>query len=78
MQRRVDAGPGRLAARAAGSRGRIALSDDVIDLDERRGLASRAATDSRRLVADVEANEQGLRQQREALVAALFAIPAAT
>lgn len=54
------------------------MSDDVIDLDKRRGMASQAATDSRRLLADVEANEEGLRQQRDALEAHLFATQAAT
>ena len=54
------------------------MTDDVIDLDKRRGMASQAATDSRRLLADVEANEQDLRQHREALEAHLFARQAAT
>ena len=54
------------------------MSDDVIDLDKHRGMASQAATDSRRLLADVEANEHGLRQQRDALATHLFATQAAT
>lgn len=54
------------------------MTDDVIDLDKRRGMASQAATDSRRLLADVEANEQGLRQHRDALEAHLLATQAAT
>ncbi len=54
------------------------MTDDVIDLDKRRGMASQAATDSRRLLADVEANEQILRMQRDALEAQLFATQAAT
>lgn len=54
------------------------MTDDVIDLDKRRGMASQAATDSRRLLAGVEANEQDLRQHRDALEAHLLATQAAT
>jgi hypothetical protein len=53
------------------------MTDDVIDLDKHRGMASQAATDSRRLLADVEANERDLRLQRDALESQLLATPAA-
>lgn len=53
------------------------MTDEVIDLDRHRGMASQAATDSRRLLADVEANERELRHQRDALESQLLATPAA-
>ena len=49
------------------------MTDDVIDLDKRRGMASQVATDRRRLLADVEANERDLRLQRDALESQLLA-----
>jgi hypothetical protein len=52
------------------------MTDDVIDLDKRRGMAPQVATDSRRLLADVEANERDLRLQRDALESQLLATPA--
>ena len=53
------------------------MTDEVIDLDKRRGMASQVATDSRRLLADVEANERVLRLQRDELESHLLATPAA-
>jgi hypothetical protein len=53
------------------------MTDHVINLDEHRGMASQVATDSRRLLADVEANERDLRLRREALESRLIASPAA-
>lgn len=53
------------------------MTDEVIDLDKRRGMASQVATDSRRLLADVESNERDLRLQRDELESQLLATPAA-
>jgi hypothetical protein len=52
------------------------MTDEVIDLDKHRGMASQVATDSRRLLADVEANERELRLQRDALESHMLATPA--
>jgi hypothetical protein len=54
------------------------MSDDPIDLDRRRGLAAQKATDSRRLMSQVEANEQALRERRDELESHLIAAPAAS
>ena len=53
------------------------MSDEPIELDQRRGLAAQKATGSRRLLAEVEANERNLRQRRDELEAHLIAAPAA-
>jgi hypothetical protein len=37
------------------------MTDKTIDLDQHRGMAAQKATELRRLLADVEANEQTLR-----------------
>jgi hypothetical protein len=49
----------------------------TIDLDQHRGMAAQKATDLRRLLADVEANEKALRLRQEELEAHLLAAPAA-
>ena len=54
------------------------MTDEPIDLDQRRGLGAQKATDSRRLLAQVEANERALRQRRDQLEAQLIAAPAAS
>jgi hypothetical protein len=56
---------------------RRAMADDPIKLDQRRGLAAQKATDSRRLMTQVEANERALRERRDELEAHLIAAPAA-
>jgi hypothetical protein len=48
-----------------------------IDLDQHRGMAAQKATDLRRLLADVEANERALRLRQDELEARLIATPAA-
>ncbi|MBY0317696.1 MAG: hypothetical protein K2X72_03125 [Reyranella sp.] len=53
------------------------MTDEPIELDQRRGLAAQKATGSRRLLAEVEANEHALRQRRDELEAHLIAAPAA-
>ena len=53
------------------------MTDKTIDLDQHRGMAAQKATELRRLVADVEANEQALRLRQEELESQLLAAPAA-
>ncbi len=52
------------------------MTDKTIDLDQHRGIAAQKATDLRRLLADVEANEQALRLRQDELEAHLVAAPA--
>ena len=54
------------------------MSDQPITLDGRRGMAAQKATDIRRLLAEVEANEQSLRLRQEELEMQLIAAPATT
>lgn len=54
------------------------MTDQPITLDGRRGMVAQKATEIRRLLAEVEANEQSLRLQQEELETQLVAIPAAT
>ena len=53
------------------------MTDKTIDLDQHRGMAAQKATDLRRLLAEVEANERSLRLRQEELEAHLVAAPAA-
>jgi hypothetical protein len=53
------------------------MTDKPVDLDQRRGLAAQKATELRRLLADVEANEQSLRLRQDELESHLIAAPAA-
>jgi len=53
------------------------MTDEPIELDQRRGLSAQKATSSRRLLTQVEANERALRERRDALEAHLIAAPAA-
>jgi hypothetical protein len=53
------------------------MTDEPIELDQRRGLGAQKATSSRRLLAQVEANERALRERRDQLEAHLIAAPAA-
>lgn len=52
------------------------MTDEPVELDQHRGLAAQKATGSRRLLAQVEANERILRQRREELETHLIAAPA--
>lgn len=52
------------------------MTDKTIDLDQRRGMAAQKATDLRRLLAEVEANERALRQRQDELESHLVAAPA--
>jgi hypothetical protein len=53
------------------------MTDKTIDLDQHRGMAAQKATDLRRLLADVEANEKELRLRQDELESHLIAAPAA-
>ena len=53
------------------------MTDRTIDLDRDRGMAAQKATELRRLLADVEANEDALRLRQDELEAHLLAAPAA-
>jgi hypothetical protein len=53
------------------------MADKTVDLDKHRGMAAQKATDLRRLVAEVEANETALRLRQDELELHLIAAPAA-
>jgi hypothetical protein len=53
------------------------MTDETIELDRRRGMAAQKATELRRLLADVEANEKALRLRQDELESHLLAAPAA-
>jgi hypothetical protein len=53
------------------------MTDKPVDLDQHRGMAAQKATEIRRLMADVEANDRALRQRQDELEAHLVAAPAA-
>jgi hypothetical protein len=63
---------------AATSRETRTMTDKTIDLDGRRGMEAQKATDLRRLLAEVEANERSLRLRQEELEAHLADAPAAS
>jgi len=52
------------------------MTDKAVDLDQHRGMAAQKATELRRLLADVEANEKALRVRQEELESHLLAAPA--
>lgn len=54
------------------------MTDRSIDLDKHRGMSAQKATDLRRVLADVEADEKALRSRQEALEKQLIAEPSAT
>jgi hypothetical protein len=54
------------------------MTDQPITLDGHRGMAAQKATEIRRLLAEVEANEESLRSRQEELEMQLIAAPAAT
>lgn len=54
------------------------MTDRPITLDHHRGMAAQKATESRRLMTEVEANEKSLRDRQVELEAQLLAAPAAT
>jgi hypothetical protein len=54
------------------------MTDRTVDLDQHRGMAAQKATELRRLLAEVAANEKTLRATQDELEAQLIAAPAAT
>lgn len=54
------------------------MTDKTIDLDQHRGMAAQKATDLRRILAEVEANEKALRLRQDELETQLIAAPAAS
>jgi hypothetical protein len=54
------------------------MTDRTIELDEHRGMAAQKATELRRLMSDVEANEKLLRQRQAELEEQLLATSALT
>jgi hypothetical protein len=54
------------------------MTKRTIELDERRGMAAQKATELRRLLSDVEANEKLLRQRQQELEEQLLAAPSVT
>jgi hypothetical protein len=53
------------------------MTDKPVDLDRHRGMAAQKATDLRRLLAEVRANESELREKQEQLETQLTSDPAA-
>ena len=54
------------------------MTDDPIPLDEHRGMAAQKATEIRRRLAEVEADQAALRHRQEELEQCLVAAPALT
>ena len=54
------------------------MTGRTIELDEHRGMAAQKATELRRLLSDVEANEKLLRQRQQELEEQLLAVPSLT
>jgi hypothetical protein len=54
------------------------MTDKTIILDQRRGMAAQKATELRRLLAQVQANDRDLRRRQDELEAHLVAAPAAS
>lgn len=54
------------------------MTDRSIDLDKHRGMSAQKATELRRVLAGVEADEKALRLRQEALEKQLIAEPSAT
>ena len=52
------------------------MTEKTVDLDHHRGMAAQKATTLRRLLADVEANEEALRLRQDELESHLLAAPA--
>ena len=52
------------------------MTDKTIDLDQHRGMTAQKATELRRLLSEVAANEEALRLRQDELEAHLVAAPA--
>ena len=53
------------------------MTEKTIDLDQHRGMAAQRATELRRLLADVEADQKALHLRQDELESQLLAAPAA-
>jgi hypothetical protein len=53
------------------------MTEKTIDLDQHRGMAAQRATELRRLLADVEADQKALHLRQDELESHLLAAPAA-
>jgi len=53
------------------------MTEKTIDLDQHRGMAAQRATELRRLLGQVEADQKALRQRQDELESQLAAAPAA-
>jgi hypothetical protein len=53
------------------------MTERTIELDQHRGMAAQKATELRRLLSDVEANQRTLRLRQDELETHLLAAPAA-
>ena len=51
------------------------MTERTIDLDQHRGMAAQKATELRRLVSEVEANERALRERQAELESQLLSAP---
>jgi hypothetical protein len=54
------------------------MTDEMIKLDQRRGMAAQKATELRRLLSEVASNQDALRLRQEELEMQLLAAPATT
>jgi hypothetical protein len=54
------------------------MIDRPVNLDKYRGMTAQKATEARRLLAEVQANEKALRERRDELEAHLLAAPASS
>lgn len=54
------------------------MTDKTISLDQHRGMAAQKATELRRMLAEVEANEKALRLRQEELESQLASAPSAS
>ena len=52
------------------------MSDKPVDLDRHRGMVAQKATEARRLLAEVRADQRALRERRDLLESHLLAAPA--
>ena len=59
------------------SAGRAVMTEKTVDLDHHRGMSAQKATELRRLLAEVAANETALRLRQDELESHLVAAPAA-
>jgi hypothetical protein len=57
---------------------RETMTDDPVDLDERRGMAAQKSTEIRRRLHEVQADQAALRRRQEEFESLLLAAPAKT